>query len=252
MVANCKCDSSIFQEEEKNKTENDKSEYGIGSFKDLSKFIISNLLDFNYEVIKCYNLIFNIKILRHNIGFKCLSIMLFFQIISFFIYLIRKVESIKNFMIIYNDLQKINKKKNSLNKNSPPKKNIYIENTLDNNHSKNKNKIQKELSNNNYTGSILNNVSNNLASNINIQIPILNINNKNFKKLKVTNKKHSRRKTSKKHKISSKNINKLDTITKSNNNMNKYQINKIGLTRLLKNDEEMQNMEYEEAILYDK
>ena len=34
--------------------------------------------------------------------------------------------------------------------------------------------------------------------------------------------------------------------------MNKYQINKIGLTRLLKNDEEMQNMEYEEAILYDK
>ena len=180
MVANCKCDSSIFQEEEKNKTENDKSEYGIGSFKDLSKFIISNLLDFNYEVIRCYNLIFNIKIFRHNIGFICLSIMLFFQIISFFIYLIRKVESIKNFMIIYND--------------------------LDNNHSKNKNKIQKELSNNNYTGSILNNVSNNLASNINIQILILNINNKNFKKLKVTNKKHSRRKTSKKHKISSKNI----------------------------------------------
>ena len=125
MVANCKCNSSIFQDGEKNKAENDKTEYGIGSFKDFSKFIISNLLDFNYEVIKCYNLIFNIKILRHNIGFICLSIMLLLQIIFFFIYLIKKVESIKKFMLIYNDLQKINKKKNNLKKNSPPKK-IYI------------------------------------------------------------------------------------------------------------------------------
>ena len=65
MVANCKCDSSIFQEEEKNKTENDKSEYGIGSFKDLSKFIISNLLDFNYEVIRCYNFIIYFLIIKY-------------------------------------------------------------------------------------------------------------------------------------------------------------------------------------------
>ena len=46
-------------------------------------------------------------------------------------------------MIIYNDLQKIYKKKNNLKKNSPPKKNIYIENTLDNNHSKIKIKFKK-------------------------------------------------------------------------------------------------------------
>ena len=99
---------------------------------------------------------------------------------------------------------------------------------------------------------IQNNVSNNLAPNINIQIPILNINNKNFKKLKLTNKKYLRKKTSKKHRISSRTINKLDTITKNNSEINKFQINKIGLLRPLKNDEEIQNMEYEEAILYDK
>ena len=33
---------------------------------------------------------------------------------------------------------------------------------------------------------------------------------------------------------------------------NKYQINKIGISRYIKNDDEIQDMNYEEAIIFDK
>ena len=61
MVANCKCDSSVFQEGEKNKMENDKSESNINNFKSLTKSFISNLIDFNFEILRCYNLALNYK-----------------------------------------------------------------------------------------------------------------------------------------------------------------------------------------------
>jgi len=104
MVANCKCDSIIFQGEDKNITENDKSEPNMNNFKSFTSSFISYLIQFNYEVIRCYNLAFNIKILSHNIGFFLLSIMLFLQIIFFFVYLIKKIEPIKIFMMIFNDI----------------------------------------------------------------------------------------------------------------------------------------------------
>ena len=90
MVANCKCDSNFLQGEDKNMTENVKAESYKYSFESLANSLISNLINLNYEVIKCYNLAFNIRILSHNIGFFSMFTMIIFQIIFIFIYLIIK------------------------------------------------------------------------------------------------------------------------------------------------------------------
>ena len=229
--------------------------------------------------------------------------MLFLQIILFFVYLIKKIKPIKIFMMIFSDINKINKLDiNNKNKNSSPKldkqpkysieinKNSKNSNTNKNRFLKNK-KIYKKKEKNNttkdednsqrkinkknvrYLRNIIHNnkqiknksnsnnskgnifISNNLAQTININVPILNINKKNFKnhmiKLNLTNKKNLQRKNINK-KIISKSVHKMETIPETKNNIIKYRVNKMELTRLLKNDSELQDMEYEEAILYDK
>jgi len=89
-------------------------------------------------------------------------------------------------------------------------------------------------------------VSNYSKQTINIQIPIFNINNKkNYnkkRKFKLLNK-NNLKKNKYQQKIL-KNIHKFETISTKNT-----KINKIGI---LKNDDEIQDMEYEEAIHHDK
>ena len=153
MVANCICDSSILQKEELNETnEGEEEEEQISeavNFNTITKSFIANLFDFNYEVIFCYNLVIDTKILVKNIGFYALFAMFVLQLIFFFIYLIKKLKSIKYFMLIFNNDKKpknnnindnnkiikhinnnINNKKrkiiNNKNKASPPKNNIKI------------------------------------------------------------------------------------------------------------------------------
>ena len=59
MTANCLCDSSILQKDEKNNNTSDiEEEKEVLNFKTLSKSFISSLLDFNIEVIFCYNFSF--------------------------------------------------------------------------------------------------------------------------------------------------------------------------------------------------
>ena len=167
MVANCKCNSNAFQEEENNRTIIAKPESGMGRFDSLTNTLISNLIDFNFEVIRCYNLVFNKEILLQNIGFFCLSIMLILQIIFFFVYLIIRVEPIKIFMMIFNDIKKINKKYiYNHNKNSPPKKNKHLDNSFEINKKSNKifknrnyinKKKEKLISKNNETSNEENN-----------------------------------------------------------------------------------------------
>ena len=61
MAANCICDSSSFQGNEENITNNEKDNSESVSFNSLADSFISNLISFNFDVIKCYNLIFNKK-----------------------------------------------------------------------------------------------------------------------------------------------------------------------------------------------
>ena len=94
MTANCLCNSSLIQED----SDFIDSEKDKINFKTLSNVFIANLFKFNYEVVKCYKLVINIKYLIHNIGFYSFSAMLLSQIIFIIIYLVKSVKSLRIFM----------------------------------------------------------------------------------------------------------------------------------------------------------
>ena len=159
MTANCICDSSFLNIEIKNDTYNDINEKKEEvNFKSITKSFISNLIDFNFDVLKCDNLVFNKNILINNIGFFCLLLMLFLQIIFLIIYMIKKVKPIKYYMLIFkeNKIKKIPESQSKDNnsekyKNKPIKK--YTKYKY--------NKIKEEQYNDNYN---VNNESNNQSS----------------------------------------------------------------------------------------
>ena len=91
---------------------------------------MTNLFNFNFGVLKCYNLIFNTKILFHNLGFYSLILMLILQIIFFIIYLVKKLTKIKNFII------KLNNKMNKSNNTEHNKRKIIINRTIYRNNNK--------------------------------------------------------------------------------------------------------------------
>ena len=312
MVANCKCDSSIFQERENNVTENDNLKKDINTFKEIAKSFISNLIDFNFEILRCYNLILNKKRLIQNIGFFSLFGMLFLQIIFFTIYLIRKVEPIKLFMILFKKKHKTNKTIKNSNKinQPPPKMKKKNEKKLDdmNNEKQNKklknNGVQKYLKNNfddiyfknkeskdqsNSDKRMINIMENNLRKilqnnkyehNKN-QTPMLNINNNDFKKginynissendiiatnrnikeLDLKNNKIPYKQNILKQKEiqNSKQAYNMETIPENFNDIDyknkkaNKKVNKKRFIKMLNNDDELQDMNYEEAIIYDK
>ena len=113
MVANCICDSSYLQGNMENLANYEKEDTETLSFKSITKSFIANLLSFNFDVIRCYNLALNIKILKNNIGFYCLSSMLVLQIIFLIVYSVKKLKSLKNFMLIYKDKNMMSGNKNS-------------------------------------------------------------------------------------------------------------------------------------------
>ena len=145
MSVDCICDSSSLQEE-KNNTNKNKKQNEEGDFKSLTKSFISNLIDFNFDVIKCSNLAFNSKILISNIGFYSLISMFFLQIIFLFIFLCKRLKPIRYFMISFSQ----NTKKQLILSTPPPKLKKYL-NQIFNVHENDKdtslNKIKKENQN---------------------------------------------------------------------------------------------------------
>lgn len=146
MAVICTCNTTYAQEDENNPLIND-VDYDVINFQNLKDSLVSNLFSFNFGVLKCYNLVFNLKILFHNFGFYSIVLMLILQIILFIIYLVKKLNQIKNFMISLNGKydknkkdnhnktnitiiknNKSNKKKNKKNKSKffPPKKSNII------------------------------------------------------------------------------------------------------------------------------
>ena len=90
MIANCLCDSSYLQISlDSNNTNNEENIKENLNFNTIAESFLSNLLDFNIDVIYCYNLLFNLEILKTNIGFISMIVMFILQIIFFFIYLIK-------------------------------------------------------------------------------------------------------------------------------------------------------------------
>ena len=298
-TANCICDSSTLQEDKEESNINVEKESKDNKFKTLTKSFISNLMDFNFDVLRCYNLALNTKILIHNIGFYCLSFMFILQIIFFFVYLVKKVKPLKNFMLIfkvnnninnYQNHSKINIRKININsdKGNPPHKNKYSikitkkeNNENKDNKGKNyikskfkikqKNKLNKskDLLNKNKSSRAendsykINLISNNIVSTVNIKNSSINIDN-NLKELsnliQHNNEKFYKIKSNKKDIISSnisdkkekgkkyfKDISKMETMLGKNNN--KFNVNII---KLSKTDSDIQALDYEEAIIFDK
>ena len=98
MLANCICDSNSlqgntnFSRNEFNKTE-------TSEFKKLVKSFLANLLDFNIDVIYCYNLVFNIPLLKGNIGFYFMGIMTIFQMSCLIIFFFKRFKNINLWLI---------------------------------------------------------------------------------------------------------------------------------------------------------
>ena len=139
MTANCLCNSSFLQEN--NNTKNEQNKESV-NFKSLANSFISNLLSFNIDVLKCYNLALDFKILVHNIGFYCLSSMFALQIAFLFVYFAKKLKSLKQFMLKFKS-KSAKGDKNINNKNKCD--NIYIHKRK----SLNENKINKKPIKNN-------------------------------------------------------------------------------------------------------
>ena len=117
MSANCSCDINIFDNNDVNDTKKyENSESEKLNFKTLTKSFIANLYDFNYQVIYCHNLVINLHILKNNIGFYAMSIMLLVQIIILFVYIIKGLKGIRYYIFII-----LSKDKNN-NLAIPPKK----------------------------------------------------------------------------------------------------------------------------------
>ena len=74
MVVNCICNAESLQSETKNNIdENDQS--NLSHFETIVKTFMENWIDFNYEVICCYNLVMNGKILKKYCIFLMASIL---------------------------------------------------------------------------------------------------------------------------------------------------------------------------------
>ena len=76
------------------------------NFKSISKVFRANLFVSNFGVVYCYNLIFNLNILKRNIGFYFFFIMLFLEIILFILFLYKKLKPIKSYMLSFRLLNK--------------------------------------------------------------------------------------------------------------------------------------------------
>ena len=138
MIANCVCDTSIIENSNENniETNNDNED---NTFKPITKSVIASLLDFNTDVIYCYNLVFNLKYLKDNIGFYCMIIMLIVQLICFIIYIVKKLKSLKYFMLTFEkeNKQYLPQTTNDINNNQNK--------ILNNNAKKDKNKVKNKL-----------------------------------------------------------------------------------------------------------
>ena len=107
------------------------------------------MLDFNIEVIYCYNLVFEKKILVKNIGFYCMISLNILQIIFLCIFLIKKLRRIKKYMLNNPSGKKTENdnppKRNHSKRNKKDNKDTNIENNISKINHKENNKRRKSL-----------------------------------------------------------------------------------------------------------
>ena len=100
MIAKCSCDPSTIQINDGSSVEDVNNRKGI-TLNDLANSFTSELFNFNFVIIKCYNLVFNGEILRKNIGFIILTIMNGLQTLFLFLFSLKCLKPIKNYMLVF-------------------------------------------------------------------------------------------------------------------------------------------------------
>ena len=277
MIANCICDSSAFQNDDLNNLKKEQNNEEKINFDSITKSFISNLFDFNFKVLKCYNLILNFEILKRNIGFYFMIVMFLFQIIFWIIYLIYGLKNIKYYMIIFQSKDKnsyllINKKSNKKfynNNNNQAQKycfhqnKFYIDNSINETKIiKNKNKINQNCK---HYGAINNKIFNNRKYFFKVKMPTINNKIIKLKVNKKINDKDSKERINEtiieksnyndisRHKILKKQIqfHHMKTNIKIENNDNKFNDRRFKI-HLFYNDEDLKDIQYEQALIYEK
>ena len=100
MIAKCSCDPSNIQEKVDDEEIENEDKKGI-TLNDLANSFTSEIFSFNFDVIKCYNLVFDLDIIKRNEGFFVNIAMMGLQI-SFLIYfLIKRLKPIRNYMLVF-------------------------------------------------------------------------------------------------------------------------------------------------------
>ena len=160
-TANCICDSNVVEKDLNNisniSKDNNKEEKE-NTFKYIKKSFIANLMDFNINVIYCYNLIIDFQILKSNIGFYSMAALLSLQIIFLFVYIFQKLKSLKNFMLTFddkinnnktnnNEINKDNKNKKKSNASFPPPKNQKLKSNKEKKYIENNKRIKNNFKN---------------------------------------------------------------------------------------------------------
>ena len=157
MIAKCSCDSSNIQEENGLIGIEDEEKKGI-TLNDLANSFTSEIFSFNFDVIKCYNLVFDAKILKKNQGFYSLIIMVSIQIFILIYFSMKRLKPIRNYMLVFEpfdpriDPPNPPKPKKNMKKEKPgiKKGNLYnllnLKNDISNkNLSKKEKEIQKTI-----------------------------------------------------------------------------------------------------------
>ena len=68
---------------------------------DLANSFTSEIFSFNFDVIKCYNLVFDAEILKKNQGFYSLIIMVSIQIFILIYFSMKRLKPIRNYMLVF-------------------------------------------------------------------------------------------------------------------------------------------------------
>ena len=279
-VADCLCDSGSLQAEA-NLSDSEYNKTEPSQFKELVNSFLANLLDFNIDVLYCYNLVFNISKLKRNIGFFVMILMNTFQIFSLLIFFCKRLKPIKRFLMKHKPLS------------NPIKRKSKIKNTIDvykikKISNKNYRKINYKEKESSYKHLIISNdkennesnfesmnkigISSQKVNNHKLNIEINDRNSKNKKKYKLnklflkgrnfgSTEKLKEKKEKNKLKINIYNLKKKEFI-----NNNKLKNSFILGERKIKNnsnsckncikisqiDEDLQNMGFKNAVIKDK
>ena len=166
MIAKCSCNPGNIQDTDINIETEEEAKKGI-TLNDLANSFTSEIFSFNFDVIKCYNLVFDLSILKKNKGFFTFIIMIILQIFFFIYFMAKRFKPIKNYMLVFEpfdpriDPPNPPKKKYELKKefnSSNKKKDILglFDNKIYDNKNKNKSNKEFEIKKSYYINELLN------------------------------------------------------------------------------------------------